>query len=155
MSSGLYGLAQEGSLLVAVLAGLVHLNLDLMADIKIGLPFVPLGTVALAWALLGKLGPDREAPAARRAVCLRVALGALLNLLGYVLVMEAPGSEYAAWATGPLQALKALRSNLNPGLAVLCFYFCFGALLVLAALGTWRGLREPGPPPDAGARPAD
>jgi hypothetical protein len=46
-----YVVFRDGSLLLAVLFGFLNLNLDLMADIKIGRPFLPLGTVALAVAL--------------------------------------------------------------------------------------------------------
>jgi hypothetical protein len=56
----LYVLLRDGTLFVAVLLGFWTLNLDLMADIKIGLPFVPLGTVALAAALLLKVLHNTE-----------------------------------------------------------------------------------------------
>jgi len=140
MTSGLYTVLEDGSLVLAVLAGFFHLNLDLMADIKIGLPFIPLGTVVLAWALLGKLqgrGPARPAHARRR-----VAAGALLDPLGYVLRVEAPGSEYTTPGPGFPGSPRALRSNQNPELSILCFYVCFSALLALAAVGTYRVFRD-------------
>ena len=50
-----YIVLRDGTLLFAVLFGFLNLNLDLMADIKIGLPFVPFGTVALSAAFLFKI----------------------------------------------------------------------------------------------------
>ena len=38
----------------------ILLSIDIMADIKVGLPFVPLGTVALAGALLVKVFQNAE-----------------------------------------------------------------------------------------------
>src|SRR6266567_9409964 len=50
-----YVILRDGTLFLALLCGLLNLNMDLMADIKIGLPFVPFGTVLLAAALVGKV----------------------------------------------------------------------------------------------------
>src|SRR3990170_1294243 len=55
-----YVILRDGSLLFALLFGFLNLNLDLMADIKIGLPFVPLGTVTLAIALVLKVFRNSE-----------------------------------------------------------------------------------------------
>src|SRR5947207_958272 len=50
-----YVVLRDGSLFLAFLFGLLNLNMDLLADIKIGLPFVPFGTVLMAAALAGKV----------------------------------------------------------------------------------------------------
>ncbi len=50
-----YLVLRDGSLLVASLFGILYLNLDLMADIKVGLPFVPLGTAVMGAALVVKV----------------------------------------------------------------------------------------------------
>jgi hypothetical protein len=131
-----YLVLRGGCLFLAALAGLVHLNLDLMADIKVGLPFVPLGTVALVAALGVKVfrdsdGADHRASAASAAL---VMAGALLNLLGYVLVMEAPGDEYAATPLSALRGLARWRSNANWALASATFTVA-AALLVVLAIG--------------------
>lgn len=45
-----YLVIRDGALFVSAVAGLWVLNLDLMADIKIGLPFVPFAArIASAW----------------------------------------------------------------------------------------------------------
>src|SRR3972149_5586277 len=85
------------ALLIAFLLGFWVLNLDLRADIKIGLPFVPLGTVALALALAIKVFSNTEDVARSHMRMVGVVpLAATLNAIGYVVVMEAPGAEYAA-----------------------------------------------------------
>jgi uncharacterized protein (UPF0333 family) len=129
-----YVVLRDGSLFVALVCGVFCLNLDLMADIKIGLPFVPLGTVALAGAVLVKVFRNAEdINKSFRLSLFLVALGALLNTIGYVLVMEAPGAEYAAAKTGFWQMMAALRSNQNTALAEITFYLAFAMLLALGA----------------------
>ncbi len=82
----LYIALRDATLFVAVLFGFWGLNLDLMADIKIALPFVPLGTVVLAGALWLKVFGNAEDLNRRyRAVTLLVCCGAVLNTLGYVM----------------------------------------------------------------------
>ncbi|HYU79522.1 MAG TPA: hypothetical protein VEK56_11090 [Vicinamibacterales bacterium] len=126
---------RDGSLLASVLLGFLTLNLDLMADIKIGLPFVPLATPTLAAALVVKtfytMGDDRSPD---RAAMSLVLIGALLNMLGYVLVMEAPGDEYAVSHSLFWQTLVGWRSNTNRPLAVVSFSI---AIAALAALAVW------------------
>lgn len=128
-----YVALRDASLFAAALFGFWGLNLDLMADIKIALPFVPLGTVVLAAALWLKVfGNAEDANRRYRAVTLLVAAGAILNTIGYVLVMEAPGSEYAAAQQPFWRVMLSLRSNANPQLATVTFY-CAGALLATIA----------------------
>lgn len=130
-----YIVLRDGSLLLAVLLGFLHLNLDLMADIKIGLPFVPAGTVVLAAAITVKVFRNTEDGGAPYHLTYSlVTLGAALNVIGYVLVMEAPGDEYAASKTAVWGLLHSWRSNLNPDLASFTFYTTFTALVLLAAV---------------------
>jgi len=130
-----YILLRDGTLFGAVVVGLFHLNLDIMADIKIGLPFVPFGTVALAAALLIKVFRNAEdINSSFRASLYLVSLGALLNTIGYVLVMEAPGDEYSAAQTAFWQTVTSWRSNKNPGLATVTFYITFAMLVILAVI---------------------
>ena len=135
----LYVVLRDGSLLVAVLIGFLHLNMDLMADIKIGLPFVPLATVAMAAALLAKvLGSRSDSNAAFRRSLALVSAGALLNTIGFAVVMEAPGDEYAAATSLFWQAMVNLRSNKNPELSEITFFVCFGLLLAIVLIATFR-----------------
>lgn len=70
-----------------------------------------------------------------------VAVGALLNTLGYVLVMEAPGEEYAAAKTAFWKTMVSWRSNANPQLSAVTFYLCFSALACLAGVAFVMALR--------------
>jgi hypothetical protein len=138
---------RDGALFVAVICGFFCLNLDLMADIKIGLPFVPLGTVALVAAMRFKVFRNTEdsapgEPAKNwRLVLYLVGLGALLNTIGYVLVMEAPGEEYEAAKSTFWHTMKSWRSNANPALATVTFYVAFALLGLLAVEATIKCLR--------------
>jgi hypothetical protein len=133
---------RDGTLLFAALFGFWHLNLDIMADIKVGLPFVPLGTVALAAALLIKV--FRNAEDVNRSLRLStwlVTLGAVLNTIGYVFVMEGPGDEYAASKSVFWQTTQSWKSNENPELATITFYLTFSLLTVLAAMAVVKAVR--------------
>jgi hypothetical protein len=146
-----YLVLRDGTLLVAALLGFLHLNLDLMADIKVGLPFVPLATVAMVAALVVKtFGSGEDLNRVHRLGAGLVSLGAVLNVLGYVLVMEGPGGEYPAAKSTFWQILNGWRSNANPELATTVFYLCWSLLGALALVTLVRGfwlLRAP--PKDA------
>lgn len=137
-----YVILRDGSLFVALLFGLLNLNMDLMADIKIGLPFIPFGTVLLAAALVTKVFWNTEDVnrGFRVSTCL-VAAGALLNTLGYVLVMECPGEEYADAKTTFWKTMESWRSNANPPLAAATFYISFSALALIAAVAFVKAVR--------------
>ncbi len=137
-----YVVLRDGTLFVALLFGLSHLNLDIMSDIKVGLPFVPLGTVALAGALLLKVFSNAEDinTSFRRATYL-VSVGAFLNTIGYVLVMEGAGEEYPAAKNFFWQWMESLRSNQNPQLATIVFYISWFLLVCLATAATLKVMR--------------
>lgn len=132
-----YVILRDGTLVFATIFGFWHLNLDIMADIKVGLPFVPFGTVALAAALLVKVFRNTEDVnrSSRWSIGL-VTLGALLNTIGYVFVMEGPGEEYPASKSVFWQTIQSWRSNENPHLATITFYITFAMLsgLVIVAV---------------------
>jgi ABC-type Fe3+-siderophore transport system permease subunit len=134
-----YIVLRDGTLFFALLFGLSHLNLDIMSDIKVGLPFVPLGTVSLAGALLLKVFRNTEDinTSFRRATYL-VSLGAFLNTIGYVLVMEGAGEEYAASKTWFWKWMESLRSDQNPQLATIIFYISWFLLVCFAAIATLK-----------------
>ncbi len=128
-------------LVVVVLSGFAVLNPDIMADIKVAVPFVPLAVVLFALALylrLFKGGHSISSPAYKGA--LWAMFGAnLLNILGFSLVMEAPGSEYLAIHPSPFWTFVKthLRSNAAPHgleLAQVTFYVCFPLLVLLFLL---------------------
>ncbi|HEV8538656.1 MAG TPA: hypothetical protein VGR15_06995 [Bacteroidota bacterium] len=137
-----YVILRDGSLLLALTLGFLSLNLDLMADIKVGLPFVPLGTVALAGALAIKVFRNSEdVNKSFRYSTYLVALAALLNTLGFVFVMEGPGDEYAAASTSFWQTMHSWRSNANPELATFTFYVSISllaAIVVTTSVSTLR-----------------
>ena len=137
-----YVVLRDGTLLFAALLGFWHLNLDIMADIKVGLPFVPLGTVALAGALLIKV--FRNAEDVNRSLRIStwlVTLGALLNIFGFVFVMEGPGDEYAASKSIFWQTVQSWKSNQNPPLATITFYVTFTMIAVMAAFAVFKAVR--------------
>jgi hypothetical protein len=137
-----YVALRDGSLFLSAVAGLWTLNLDLMADIKIGLPFVPLATVVTCATLLWKVFGNAEDP--RRAHRVDVALtacAACLNAIGYAVVMEGPGDEYRAASSHFWKGMVGLRSNTNPELATLTFYITSALLFGIAALAVVASLR--------------
>lgn len=138
----LYVILRDGSLFASLLLGFLTLNLDLMADIKIGLPFVPLGTVAIAGAVVLKLFRNTEdLNSSYQASTLLVTAGAFLNAVGYVFVMEAPGDEYRAAQTHFWQALRSWRSNENPQLATITFYAAILLLMILVGYAAVKSIR--------------
>ncbi|MCK9426627.1 MAG: hypothetical protein M0Q21_11360 [Ignavibacteriaceae bacterium] len=131
----IYIILRDGLLFFSVLFIFLNVNLDLMADIKVGLPFVPFGMVLLVIALIIKVFRNTEDfnRLARNNNYI-IALGAFLNFLGYLLVMEAPGDEYSAAKEPFWIFMKSLRSNLNPWLSTVVFYITYGLLIVTFAL---------------------
>ena len=64
-----------------------------------------------------------------------------MNTVGYVLVMEAPGAEYAAARTVFRSTAVSWRSNANPALATATFYLAVALLTMVAVVVTIKGLR--------------
>ncbi len=126
-----YIILRDGLLFLSVLFIFLNVNMDLMADIKIGLPFIPFGMVVLIIGLIVKVFRNTEdfnrlSKINNYIIC----FGALLNFIGYVFVMEAPGDEYAAAKEPFWIFMKSLRSNLNPSLSTVVFYITFTMLIV-------------------------
>lgn len=137
-----YIILRDGTLALATIFGFWNLNLDLMADIKVALPFVPLGTVALAAALLVKV--FRNAEDVNRSLRLStwlVTIGALLNTFGFVFVMEGPGDEYPVAKSAFWQTVQSWKSNENPQLATITFYVTFLMLTVLVLIAIVKALQ--------------
>lgn len=131
----LYIILKDGLLFMSVVFIFLNMNLDLMADIKIGLPFVPLGMLLLIVALIIKVFKNTEDVNKLSIISnYIVASGAFLNLFGYVFVMEAPGDEYTASKQQFWMMMKSWRSNLNPEFATIIFYITFTLLIALSII---------------------
>ncbi len=121
-----------------VVVGYVVLNPDIMADIKIAIPFYPVATILFAIALVVRVfhhGHDPGSPNFLRAVYLMLAAN-IVNIVGFTFVAEAPSGEYlASHPSGFWDFIKAhLRSNADPAgleLAQITFYVCFPILLAV------------------------
>ena len=144
---------RDGSLLFAVLLGLFGLNLDVMTDIKMGLPFVPLGTVALSAALVVKAFPKtNDQTRSLRISTYWVICGALLNMIGYVLVMEAPGAEYDVAGNAFWKMMRSCCSRENPELATITFYATFLTLISIGGFAVVKAIRLYGKAEKIGTR---
>jgi hypothetical protein len=129
-------LTADALLAAVALVALLVTNMDIMADIKIGLPFVPLGFLLMTVALVVRLfhGGAVVGSKAWTVVLVLMALGCLANWFGFTFVMEGAGDEYlelhpstsAFW-----KGLDHMRSNRNPDLAMATFVWA-GPGLVLA-----------------------
>jgi len=126
-----YVILRDGLLFFSVLFIFLNTNLDLMADIKIALPFVPFGMVLLVIALLIKVfGNTEDVNKLSIINNYIICTGAFLNLIGYAFVMESPGDEYAVTTQPFWIFMDSLRSNKNPWLATVVFYITFGMLII-------------------------
>lgn len=132
-----------------VLVGYLVLNPDIMADIKVAVPFQPLATLLFAGALclrLFKGGHDMESPNALRALYLMI-VGTTMNILGFTFVMEAASGEYlASHPSATWMWIKNhLRSNADPSgleLAQITFWVCFPILLAIFLWGVMSALKR-------------
>ena len=146
----------DGLLALIALIALGVTNMDIMADIKIGLPFVPVAFLLLTVALVVRLfhGGSVVGSRAWLAVLVLLALGVLANWFGFTFVMEGAGDEYVDLhpATRPLWAgLEHWRSNQNPDLAMATFRWVspgllltFGWAVVVGAVRSAQWARKSG-----------
>jgi len=147
-------------LLSAALVGLFVTNLDIMADIKVAVPWVPLGLWLMGVALILRAFHGGHVPGSRAwwtALGL-IAAGCVLNWFGFTFVMEAPGDEYVHLPLGEtLISLEKMRSNENPGLTMITFFGMaplyaleFAWAMIAASLQTRQWLKRRGNTADAG-----
>lgn len=135
-------------LAVVVLVGFLVLNPDIMADIKIAVPFVPVATILFAIALVKRLlcgGHDITKKEGKQALWLMFWAN-LLNIIGFSIVMEAPSSEYLRLHPSPFWSFVKdyLRSNAVPHgleLAQWTFYICFPVLLLIFIWGFSKAVK--------------
>lgn len=130
----------DGLLVGVFLVGYIVLNPDIMADIKMAVPFYPIATLLFTAALVLRLfkgGHDVDSPNFNWALRLTLAAN-LINVLGFTFVAEAASDEYLAHHASPFWTyLKThFRSNADPiGLEVaqVTFFICFPVLILLSA----------------------
>jgi len=142
-------IVRDGALILSFLFGLILINPDIMGDIKLAVPFLPLGTVVLGAALLVKMGWDVASN--RKADVLFTSLlflAVLLEYFGFTFVMEAAPSEWLKQVAPFWGSLRAMRSNVNPHLAIVTFWVVFPMIvaLFLGMLGVWIFKKVPAPP---------
>jgi len=143
-------------LVCVVLVGLLTLNPDIMADVKIAVPFYPAATILYAVALVLRLfhgGHEVGAQNFVRALYLML-VASLINIVGFTFVAEAASGEYLATHPSPFwQYLKThLRSNADPcglELTQATFFVCFPLLMVVLLWGFASALRQIKSPKDA------
>jgi hypothetical protein len=136
-------------LVFVVLVGFFVLNPDIMADIKVAVPFIPLATVLFALALVIRLfhGGHRPGHTAFRRALWLMAIANVINVIGFALVMEAPSGEYLELHPSPFWSFvkSHLRSNASPSgleLNQLCFYIFFPLLIGVFVYGFVRAMAQ-------------
>ena len=136
-------------LTITVIIGFLVLNPDIMADIKVAVPFVPAATVLFAAGLVIRLFYDGHKPHGKsfRSSTWLIFLANLLNIIGFSFIMEAPGKEYLEYHPCPFwEFLKTnFRSNSIPNgieMAQISFYIFFPILLIIFVIGFSRFMKN-------------
>ena len=99
-------------LLIVVLVGYVVLNPDIMADIKIAVPFCPLATLLFAVVLILRLfhgGHEVGSKNYMRSLYLMLTANAI-NMFGFTIVMETP--RQSIWKVHPSAFWEYIKSHL-------------------------------------------
>jgi hypothetical protein len=136
-------------LVLTVVIGYMLLNPDIMADIKMAIPFGPIATILFALALGLRLfhgGHDAASPNYARALYLMFAAN-VINIAGFTFVMEAASDEYLARHPSPAwEYIKThFRSSADPHgleLAQATFWICFPILAAVCVWGVGSALRK-------------
>jgi hypothetical protein len=136
-------------LLMVVSIGFMTLNPDIMADIKMAVPFLPVATLLFASALVLRLfhgGHTLRTPPFMGSLWLMFAAN-IINIVGFSLVMEAPSGEYLAIHPSAFWTFikTHLRSNASPHgleLAQTTFLICFPILIAIFIWGFARAVKH-------------
>ncbi len=136
-------------LVVVVLVGYLVLNPDIMADIKMAVPFYPIASILFSMALVLRLFHGGHGPASKsflRAICLMFAAN-IINVVGFTFVAEAPSGDYLKTHPSPFWVYlkEHLRSNADPSgleLTQITFYVCFPVLMAVFVWGFVSALRQ-------------
>lgn len=127
---------------IIMVIGLLVFNLDIMADIKMAIPFTPIAIILFVIALFIRLfygGHKPSNPNFLRSIWV-LFVANIINIIGYTFVMEPPGSEYfedhpsAFWTF----INTHLKSNADPHgleLSKLTFYIFFPILIIVLIWG--------------------
>ncbi len=141
----IFFLVRDLALFASFGIGVMLVNPDIFGDIKLALPFVPLGIVLLGFALVVKVHRDVERDwRAKKLFMWLLVASAFLQYFGFIFVMEAaPQSWVSAGEAGKFWLfLRSLRSNLNPQLSMWTFYLTFPLLIIVFILLISGGLRK-------------
>ena len=105
-------------LAVVVLVGYLTLNPDIMADIKMAVPFYPVAAVLFAAALVLRLfhgGHEAGSKNFFRAAYLMLVAN-LINIAGFTFVAEAPSGEYLDTHPSPFWTyIKTCLASIESG----------------------------------------
>lgn len=140
----LMNLIKDFSLFASFGISLLLLNPDMMADVKLPLPFFPLGVVLLGIALIYKTRGDlTQNTKAQNLFSLFLILALATQYLGFIFVMEAAPADWvkAGIASDFWLSLRNLRSNLNPELTMWSFAISFPLLMLIIVLMIWQSLK--------------
>ena len=135
----LFFVIRDFSLFGSFVIGILLINPDMFADVKLPLPFFPAGVIFLGIALIIKLKYNLKTNTSRyRIFNLFLVLAAFVQYFGFVLVAEAASEDWIVSGTaGELWIfLQGLRPNLNPSLSMWTFYICFPILIFILAMMT-------------------
>jgi hypothetical protein len=136
-------------LAIVVLVGYLVLNPDIMADIKMAVPFYPIAAILFSVALVLRLFHGGHDVASRNHIrsLYLVFVANVINIVGFTFVAEAPSGEYLATHPSAFwEYIKNhLRSNADPyglELTQITFYVCFPILLAVFVWGFLSALRK-------------
>jgi hypothetical protein len=136
-------------LAIVVLVGYLTLNADIMADIKMAVPFYPIATILCGVALVLRLfhgGHEVGSKNFLRSLYLMLAAN-IMNIVGFTFVAEAPSGEYLATHPSVFwEYIKShFRSNADPHgleLTQATFYVCFPILMAVSVWGIVSALKH-------------
>ena len=129
-------------LAIVMVIGLLVFNLDIMADIKMAIPFTPIAIILFVIALFLRLfygGHKPSNPNFLRSIWV-LFVANIINIIGFTFVMEPPGSEYFGDHSSAFWTFinTHLKSNADPhGLALskLAFYIFYPILIIVLIWG--------------------
>jgi hypothetical protein len=129
-------------LLIVVVVEYMVLNPDIMADIKMAVPIMPIAGILFAIAFFLRIfhgGHEISSPNFTRSIWLIFA-GNILNIIGFTFVMEAASDEYLATHSSAcwMWIKTYLKSNADPHgleLSQITFYVCFPILMIVFLWG--------------------
>jgi hypothetical protein len=133
----LFFLIRDFSLFASFGISILLINPDMFDDVKMPLPFFPIGVIFLGIALIYKIkGGLTENPKALKMFNLFLILAAVVQYIGFVFVMETVPVDWVkeGIAGNFWLKLNILKSNLNPELSKWTFYLTFPILVVILVM---------------------